>query len=88
MEFVRSHRRQPSTSNARWICKEWHLAASDNAVRVWIDGVAKPELSVSTTNHGGNTGADFVFPNFNKIRLGWRLYQGGARPPQFQCVAG
>ncbi|NJD05166.1 MAG: hypothetical protein FIA97_01550 [Methylococcaceae bacterium] len=40
------------------------------ASKVWIDGVAKPEPSVSTTNHCGDAGADLVFPNFNKIRLG------------------
>ncbi len=69
------------TADSRWICMEWQLDASDNAVNVWIDGEAKPELSVSTKKHG-NSG-DFIFPNFNKIRLGWQLYQGGANPPQF-----
>ncbi len=69
------------TANGRWTCMEWQMDATDNAVNVWIDGVAKPELSVSTTQHGGN--GDFVFPDFNKIRLGWQLYQGGSTPPNF-----
>lgn len=69
------------TADSRWVCMEWQMDASDNAVNIWIDGEAKPELSVSTKKHG-NSG-DFIFPNFNKIRLGWQLYQGGANPPQF-----
>ena len=45
--------------------------------------VAKPELSVSTRKHsvrGGNPNADFRFPAFNQIKIGWQLYQGGATP--------
>jgi aryl-phospho-beta-D-glucosidase BglC (GH1 family) len=70
------------TAGGRWTCLEWQMRSADNSVNVWIDGVAKPELSVSTKNHGGNN-VDFIFPNFNKIRLGWQLYQGGATPGQF-----
>ena len=71
------------TSGAKWTCMEWQMDAADNSVKVWIDGIAQPDLSVSTTNHGGAQNADFVFPMFNQIKLGWQLYQGGAMPGQF-----
>lgn len=64
------------TAGGRWTCMEWQMKAADNSVDVWIDGVAKPELSVSTKVHGGNA-VDFVFPAFNRIKMGWQLYQGG-----------
>ena len=66
----------------KWLCIEFELAASDNNIRVWIDGTAKPELSVSTKDHGGSS-VDFVFPTFNKIWFGWWLYHAGPTPNEF-----
>jgi hypothetical protein len=57
-----------------WQCVEWRMDASDNRVEVWFDGVAQPDLTVSTTNHGGND-VDFLFPRFDAVKLGWQLYQ-------------
>lgn len=68
------------TAGGRWTCIEWQMDAADNRVDVWIDGVAKPEMTVSTKKHTGAGGVDFVFPAFNRIKLGWQLYQGGATP--------
>jgi len=65
-----------------WLCLEWQMAAADNAINVWIDSVAKPELSVSTKNHGGNN-VDFVFPTFQTIWFGWWLYQANPTPAQY-----
>jgi hypothetical protein len=70
------------TENGRWICMEWQMNAADNSVRVFIDGVARPELGVSTNDHGGS-GSPFVFPTFNSIWLGWWNFQGGTTPAQF-----
>jgi hypothetical protein len=66
----------------RWVCMEWEMRASENRIEVSIDGVAKPELSVSTQQHGGNA-VDFVFPTFTNVWFGWWLYQGGPTPAQF-----
>ncbi len=66
----------------KWLCLEWEMSAPDNTVRVWIDGVAKPELTVSTKNHDG-TSADFVFPKVSTVTVGWWLYQGGPTPAQY-----
>ena len=68
--------------SGKWLCMEWEVQAMDNTVRIWIDGVAKPDLTVSTTMHGG-TQVDFVFPTFNRVWFGWWLYQAGPTPNQF-----
>jgi hypothetical protein len=58
------------------------MSSADNNINIWIDGVAKPEMSVSTNSHGGNN-VPFVFPSFNNMWIGWQLYQGGPTPNQF-----
>ncbi|SER09942.1 hypothetical protein SAMN04487983_101158 [Streptomyces sp. yr375] len=65
-----------------WSCVEFHLDATDNRVTVYQDGVERPELTVSTKNHGG-TADDFVFPRFDKLKLGWQLYQSGPTPSSY-----
>lgn len=65
-----------------WQCFEWKIDAADNRVAVWIDGVANPELTASTTNHGGND-VPFVLPTVDTVKIGWQLYQGGTAPGQF-----
>ena len=70
------------TAGGRWTCMEWQMDAADNRVDVWIDGVAKPEMRVTTTKHGG-TSAPFNFPTVERIRLGWQLYQGNATPSKY-----
>jgi hypothetical protein len=67
----------------RWLCMEWQLRAASNAIDVWIDGIARPELGVSQTVHGGPANVDFVFPAFTQIWFGWWLYQSGSVPAQF-----
>jgi hypothetical protein len=66
----------------RWLCMEWQLRAADDGIDVWIDGLARPELSVARTAHGGAS-VDFVFPAFTQIWFGWWLYQGGPTPSQY-----
>lgn len=75
---------QPSapTAGGRWTCMEWQMDAAENRVDVWIDGVAKPEMRVTTKQHGTAPG-DFMFPSFDRIKLGWQLYQGGATPNRY-----
>lgn len=69
-------------SAGRWTCIEWRLDASDNRVSVWLDGRAQPDLTVSTTHHGGNP-VDFVFPRFDTVRIGWQLYQSDPTPASY-----
>ena len=66
----------------RWQCFEWTLDPADNRVAVWIDGTANPELTASTTEHGGND-VPFVLPAVNTVKIGWQLYQAGTTPGQF-----
>lgn len=63
----------PSTAGV-WQCVEWRMDATDNRITVWIDGQAKPDLTVSTKDHGGNP-VDFLFPRFDAVKFGWQLYQ-------------
>ncbi|WP_249714024.1 hypothetical protein [Rhizomonospora bruguierae] len=69
----------------RWLCVEWRQEAPKNRISVWIDGVAKPDLTVSTTDHGGNP-VDFVLPRVDTIKIGWQLYQGGPKPDHFDLT--
>jgi hypothetical protein len=66
----------------RWLCLEWQQDAADNRVVVWIDGEPKPEMTVTTTEHGGNP-VDFVFPEFDTVRIGWQLYQADPTPGSY-----
>lgn len=66
----------------RFLCMEWQMSDADNAINIWIDSQPKPELSVSTNNHGGAQ-TPFEFPQFNSLWIGWQLYQGGPTPNQF-----
>lgn len=65
-----------------WSCVEFHLDARGNRVTVYQDGVRRPELTVSTEDHGGGAG-DFVFPRFDTLKLGWQLYQAGPTPSSY-----
>jgi hypothetical protein len=74
------------TTNKQWMCLEWQFDASDSIVNVFIDGVAKPELTVSTRRHSlhsGNPDVDFRFPAFNQIRIGWQIHQRGPTPASY-----
>ena len=65
-----------------WSCVEFHLDARDNRVNVYLDGVERSDLTVSTKEHGGTTD-DFVFPTFDKVKLGWQLYQTDPTPSSY-----
>lgn len=65
-----------------WQCVEFHLDATDNRVTVYLDGVEQSALTVSTKVHGG-TADDFVFPTFDKLKLGWQLYQADPTPSSY-----
>ncbi|MFC6016695.1 hypothetical protein ACFP2T_10830 [Plantactinospora solaniradicis] len=75
-------RESAPTVEDRWQCFEWRWDASDNRIAVWIDGVAQPDLTVTTTEHGGNP-VDFVLPRADTVKIGWQLYQGGPTPDHF-----
>lgn len=72
----------PATAGT-WKCVEFHLDAADNRVTVYQDGLEEPELTVSTKEHGG-TADDFVFPRFDKLKLGWQLYQADPTPSSYE----
>lgn len=65
-----------------WLCLEWQMRTADSGIDVWIDSVAKPELGVTRTSHGGND-VDLDFPKWSSLWFGWWLYQGGPTPDTF-----
>lgn len=71
------------TTDAVWTCLEWRMDGTDNNVDVWIDGVSKPELSVSTKKNGSQK--DFFFPKFDSIWFGWWVFQGDTNPAKFNA---
>ncbi|MET7696180.1 hypothetical protein [Streptomyces sp. NPDC005485] len=71
----------PATAS-EWQCVEFHLDATDNQVTVYLDGVEQPDLTASTHHHGG-TSDDFTFPTFDKLKLGWQLYQADPAPSSY-----
>jgi len=70
------------SEGGRWSCIEWEMDASDNFIRLTIDGVEREDQTVNTTMHGGDP-VDFVFPTFETLRIGWQLYQAGTTPAGF-----
>ena len=76
-------KRSAPSMGGKWQCLEFHLDATNDAIDIYIDGVAHPELSVTRTSHGGNQ-VDFVFPTFNKIWFGWWLYQTNPTPNAYE----
>jgi hypothetical protein len=76
-------RRSAPSVAGQWLCLEWRMNAADGAIDVWIDGVAKPELSVTRTMHGG-TQVELVFPAIDRAWFGWWLYQLSPTPSTFE----
>ncbi|WP_405821369.1 hypothetical protein OG241_35865 [Streptomyces sp. NBC_01390] len=68
---------------SKWSCVEFHLDAADNRVTVYFDGVEQSDLTVDGTHHGGAQDSDFAFPTFDKLKLGWQLYQGNPSPASY-----
>ncbi|WP_371662193.1 hypothetical protein [Streptomyces sp. NBC_00280] len=67
----------------KWQCVEFHLDAADSRVTVYFDGVEQSDLTVDATHHGGAQDSDFAFPTFDKLKLGWQLYQGDPTPSSY-----
>lgn len=78
-----SWKRSVPSAAGQWLCLEFHLDGANDAIDIYIDGVMKPELSVTRTTHGGNQ-VDFVFPTFDRIWFGWWLYQQNPTPNSYE----
>jgi hypothetical protein len=67
-----------------WQCIQWSMLAAGNRVQMTVDGIANPDLVVSTNSHGGNQ-VPFTLPTVNKIEIGWWLFQAGPQPLSFDA---
>jgi len=66
-----------------WICLEWLFKSDTSETQVWIDGVEQKSLHLTATEYRSGdqeAGKRFVHPRFDKLRIGWWLYQAGALP--------
>jgi hypothetical protein len=60
----------------QWLCIEWLHKGDTNETRFWWDGVEHPSLYTKpTTPHGGNSGVQYLLPQFKQVWLGWQEYQ-------------
>lgn len=67
----------------KWTCVEWKFDGANNGMKLWLDGLAAPDLTI--TGHGdGNNGDGCVnannnipwaAPTFTSFDLGWESYQ-------------
>jgi hypothetical protein len=67
----------------RWICLEWLFKGDTSQTQVWIDGHPQSSLSLSATEYRPGdleAGKRFVHPTFDRLRIGWWLYQTDAQP--------
>lgn len=77
--------REPlSRARAReWICLEWLFKGDTSETRVWIDGEEQESLHLTSTEFRAGDqegGKRFVHPSFDRLRIGWWLYQPEATP--------
>jgi hypothetical protein len=66
-----------------WICLEWLFKGDSSETRVWIDGVEQTSLRLSSSEYrpgDQEAGKRFTHPQFDKLRVGWWLYQLDAQP--------
>lgn len=66
-----------------WICVEWQFKSDTSESNVWIDGAEQKSLHLTATEYrdgDAEAGKQFKFPTFDKLRIGWWLYQGNATP--------
>ncbi len=75
-------RESAPTVTDRWLCVEYLWYSPENRISIWIDGVAQPDLTVTTTDHGG-AATDFILPRAETIKIGWQLYHGNPTPGHF-----
>jgi hypothetical protein len=60
----------------QWLCIEWLHKGDTNETRFWWDGVEHPSLYTKpSTPHGGNSGVQYILPQFKQVWLGWQEYQ-------------
>lgn len=68
-----------------WQCIRWSVQGANNRVQLLVNGVVNPDLVVSTNNHGGKQ-VPFELPKFNKIQIGWWLFQPGSKPLAYDLL--
>jgi len=66
-----------------WVCVEWLHDGAADVTDFWWDGVARPSLHTTATDHGGSSSAEYLMPDIDSMFVGWWLYQAGTVPDHF-----
>jgi hypothetical protein len=66
-----------------WVCVEWLHDGQANVTDLWWDGVPRPSLHTTATDHGGSSSEEYLIPPIDSLVIGWWLYQAGTTPDHF-----
>jgi hypothetical protein len=66
----------------QWVCVEWLYDGGSNELRFFMDGMEHPSLHATESDHGGED-VPFKLPAFDKLGLGWWLYQDNPTPDHY-----
>ncbi|HTQ06453.1 MAG TPA: hypothetical protein VMI54_21485 [Polyangiaceae bacterium] len=68
---------------ATWTCVEWKFDGPNDGMKLWLDGVAAPDLTIAghgDSNNGdgcvnANNNIPWAAPSFASLDVGWESYQ-------------
>ncbi len=69
---------QTKMPEGKWACMQWYFEGATNTQKFWLDGKAIDDLTVVGQGQGciaHDTADKWVFPNFERVYLGWESYQ-------------
>lgn len=69
---------QTKMPEGKWACMEWYFEGATNTQKLWLDGKAIDDLTVTGQGQGciaHDTADKWIFPAFEHLYLGWESYQ-------------
>lgn len=66
-----------------WLCVEWLHDGTADVTDFWWDGLPRPSLHTTATDHGGESGTEYRMPDIDSMFVGWWLYQADTAPDHF-----
>jgi hypothetical protein len=64
-----------------WVCVEWLHDGQNDVTDLWWNGVARPSLHTTATDHGGT--GEYRMPDIDSMFIGYWLYQPDTVPAEF-----
>jgi hypothetical protein len=66
-----------------WVCVEWLHDGQNDVTDLWWNGVPRPSLHTTATDHGGSSVEEYRMPAIDSMFIGFWLYQAGTTPAEF-----